>query len=119
MPDEPKKKPYFNINIEIDDTFFQLDLWPDGDAPENPTLDDVIKLIQKDGGPDRVAQDWNLLDGLAITVSNETGHRTIIGPGAGTVINSYDSACSECGGKKERHLGDLSNHKPGCKYFPL
>jgi hypothetical protein len=81
---------HFSFNIEIDDTWDLEDLWPDGNAPETPTLDDVVKLIQACGGPDRVAEDWNLLDGLSITISDETGSRTIVGPGQGRVINAHD-----------------------------
>jgi hypothetical protein len=85
-------KKHFFFNIEIDDTFEIEHLWPDGDAPENPTLDDVVALIQKCGGPDQVADDWNMLDGLSITVSDATGSRTIVGPGQGRVINTHDVA---------------------------
>jgi len=92
VTDVPKKKKTFFFNIEVDDTFELDDLWPDGDAPENPSLDDVVKLIQKDGGPDRVAEDWNLLEGLAITVSDETGSVTVVGPGVGRVINRHIQA---------------------------
>jgi hypothetical protein len=38
----------FNINIEFDATFSIEELWPDGDAPENPTIEDVKNLICKD-----------------------------------------------------------------------
>jgi hypothetical protein len=35
-------------------------LWPDGNAPVEPTVRDVELLILKDGGWPRVLIDWNL-----------------------------------------------------------
>jgi hypothetical protein len=37
-------------------------LWPDGDAPAEPTARDVELLILKDGGWPRVLIDWSLDD---------------------------------------------------------
>lgn len=43
------------------------EIWPDGDAPENPTRDDVIAVMQKSGSAYRLAQDWNLdLQGIEV-----------------------------------------------------
>lgn len=42
------------------------DIWPDGDAPENPTAQDVADLIDKCGGVRWVASDWNLLTDITI-----------------------------------------------------
>ena len=43
------------------------DIWPDGDAPENPTTADVIEAMKKEAGtlgfrsaPRHVAERWNL-----------------------------------------------------------
>lgn len=38
-------KKQFSISIESDATFFVEEIWPDGDAPENPTADDVRKAL--------------------------------------------------------------------------
>lgn len=35
------------------------DVWPDGDAPETPTADDVLNLLERDG-LSRGIDDWNL-----------------------------------------------------------
>jgi hypothetical protein len=35
-------------------------LWPDGDAPANPTAQDVERLISRCGGWQRVLRSWNL-----------------------------------------------------------
>ena len=53
------------------------DIWPDGDAPENPTLDDVLKVITGCGGRLRVLEDWDLLDDLDLDVSDDTGIRHV------------------------------------------
>ena len=42
---------------------FELDIeqvWPDGDAPENPTVEDVAAVMRKCGGRFSVLNDWNL-----------------------------------------------------------
>lgn len=50
----------FRITFTVD-TFLGVDaIWPDGDAPENPTADDVRELIDDHGGIVRVIEDWNL-----------------------------------------------------------
>lgn len=35
------------------------EVWPDGDAPENPTAEDVATAMRSSRGP--VLSDWNLL----------------------------------------------------------
>ncbi len=35
-------------------------LWPDGDGPENPTVEDVEELIEESGGISCVIRDWGL-----------------------------------------------------------
>lgn len=41
-------------------TLTEDEIWPDGDAPKNPTRDDVEKLIRESGPLDRVLRDWSL-----------------------------------------------------------
>ena len=36
------------------------EIWPDGDAPENPTAEDVMGEIRKCGSVSRCVIDWNL-----------------------------------------------------------
>ncbi|NBU69879.1 MAG: hypothetical protein EBS53_00225 [Bacteroidetes bacterium] len=52
----------FIIRYEAEATLDVKALWPDGDAPENPTEDDVRELIESCGGIHRVLDDWNLGD---------------------------------------------------------
>lgn len=49
----------FCITYTIDAVLHQDDIWPDGDAPEHPTADDVRALLER--GPVIVnLRDWNL-----------------------------------------------------------
>ena len=50
----------FQITYTVGVTLNEEELWPDDDAPKNPTTADVRKLIQKSGGIYRVLDDWNL-----------------------------------------------------------
>ncbi len=50
----------FQITYTVDATLDADALWPDGDAPENPTAADVRELIENEGGILRVIDDWNL-----------------------------------------------------------
>lgn len=36
-------------------------IWPDGDAPENPTVEDVRALFPWDGDPAALIREWNLI----------------------------------------------------------
>jgi hypothetical protein len=66
----PKKHPGFcfdinaSVHLEVDE------IWPDGDAPENPTAEDVEVVIQQAGGLRRVLRDWDLEDHIILTVSD-------------------------------------------------
>jgi hypothetical protein len=52
----------FTITFSVDVTLTVDELWPDGDAPENPTVDAVRELIEDSGGIFKVIDDWNLSD---------------------------------------------------------
>ena len=58
----------FSIRYEIDITLRVDQIWPDGDAPENPTIADVHDIIEQCGGIERVICDWNLGDGAEVIV---------------------------------------------------
>ncbi len=45
------------------------ELWPDGDAPENPTEEDVLELIEDCGGPEAILRDWSMDEMLALDVT--------------------------------------------------
>lgn len=48
------------FTIEVGDEAFLTieEIWPDGDAPENPTVDDVIARIKRSGSRHHFATDW-------------------------------------------------------------
>jgi len=50
----------FTITYQVESTLKAEELWPDGGAPDNPTVQDVIALIKSSGGIYRVLDDWNL-----------------------------------------------------------
>lgn len=47
------------------------ELWPDGDAPENPTTADVLALVKKCGGAKQILDDWDLLYDIDLYVDGE------------------------------------------------
>lgn len=56
--------PTFNLTEE--------EIWPDGDAPENPTDADVIEAMKDYGHVSTVIRDWALDDFLTIHVGVES-----------------------------------------------
>lgn len=53
-------------------TLTEEEIWPDGEGPENPTDEDVIKEMQAYGSVYRVISDWALDDGLTICVGTKS-----------------------------------------------
>lgn len=51
----------FNISYDIDLCLSVEEIWPDGDAPENPTVQDVEHVLEECGGVERVIRDWDLI----------------------------------------------------------
>ena len=60
----------FNFTIDSIQWLAVADIWPDGDAPENPTVDDVLAVIAASGGMRQVLHDWNLDDDIELTVDD-------------------------------------------------
>lgn len=56
------------------------EIWPDGDAPETPTVDDVIAAMRKDADHQSqfrwLADRWNL-DIEDVEVTGAGGHRSL------------------------------------------
>lgn len=52
----------FNIEISGSCSMKVSSIWPDGDAPENPTAEDVIKAMENFGNPYDVLAEWSLDD---------------------------------------------------------
>lgn len=64
--------------ISLGDVSLTVDsIWPDGDAPDNPTAKDVAELMREYGGAYGVVRDWDFLcDG--IEVMDNTGNRETV-----------------------------------------
>ncbi len=58
----------FTITFETETVLSVSDLWPDGFHPTNPTVNDVVGLVDAEGGPNRVLHDWGL-GPLRVTVT--------------------------------------------------
>lgn len=61
----PKTSPDFIISFPEIGLSIE-DIWPDGDAPDDPNINDVIDVMKKSFSPSDVAQDWNLIDSLYV-----------------------------------------------------
>lgn len=59
----------FTISINGEVELTPEEIWPDGDAPENPTVEDVLEQMQKSGTKENFMSSWNLGDDIDITVS--------------------------------------------------
>ena len=59
----------FNLNVEGGVYLSIEDIWPDGDAPKNPTREEVAKRLRESGSLRQIILEWNLpvsidVDGL-------------------------------------------------------
>jgi hypothetical protein len=52
------------------------DVWPDGDAPENPTAADVAEVMRSTGSIGRIVSEWNLW--AEIEVTDNAGRTEIV-----------------------------------------
>ena len=55
----------FIITYEVNHAYSIEDIWPDGDAPENPTVADVKKVLDECGSVEQVVLDWEMIDPCA------------------------------------------------------
>jgi len=59
-----------NFTVHLEGPSFELELdeiWPDGDAPEDPTAEDVVEVMRDYGSS--LIRDWSLDDGLEIYIN--------------------------------------------------
>lgn len=60
----------FNISIEGGDFALSVDdVWPDGDAPADPTPLDVARAMARSGTVSSVLCEWGFLDDITIDVT--------------------------------------------------
>jgi len=52
----------FRLTYTMTTDLTEAQIWPDGDAPPNPTAADVEAVIEKDGGWPKVLGNWYLDD---------------------------------------------------------
>ena len=59
------------ILVELGGDFDCDEIWPDGDWPDNPTVDNVIAMLKKEytGGAERLVSEWNLTASYRLTVN--------------------------------------------------
>lgn len=50
----------WTISFLVSDTLTTEEIWPEGDAPVDPTVQDVYDVLRLSGDPICVARDWNL-----------------------------------------------------------
>ena len=58
----------FSGSVDLDVTC----IWPDGDAPKNPTVHDVALVMENAGHKADVLASWMLEDDLKVTVSGSS-----------------------------------------------
>lgn len=65
-----------SIDLESGVEYDSSQIWPDGDAPKNPTAQDVADLLHLEGR--QALTDWDLLADvrLSICVTTTSGRRT-------------------------------------------
>lgn len=67
----------FDFSISCDVSLTVDEIWPDGDAPEDPTVDDVLEVIDKCGGGLRVIRDWDLMTNHDFEVSDDKDSKPV------------------------------------------
>jgi hypothetical protein len=69
--------PRFEFEVEGRIFLHRDAIWPDNDAPENPTVEDVAAVIKKAGGAQKILKDWDLEPELFLTVSDDKDSKII------------------------------------------
>jgi hypothetical protein len=69
---EAKNKTFYfhferSVELRVDD------IWPDGDAPDNPTVLDVVNVVNDCGGARDVFRDWDLDSEIEHVISDGSG----------------------------------------------
>lgn len=68
-----RKHPGFSIGLSCDVVLSIADLWPDGNAPANPTVSDVAALVMKEGGLRHIIRAWDLDRETEMTITGPEG----------------------------------------------
>lgn len=62
----------FSVGVENDFGMTVDEIWPDGDAPENPTTEDVLERMATYGSLFRLIREWSLDADLDVTVNGRS-----------------------------------------------
>lgn len=60
----------FQVSITNDFDLSVEEVWPDGDAPENPTAEDVMEQMKREGSVHRLLGNWDMLYGVQVDVTD-------------------------------------------------
>lgn len=60
--DPPKPERVFSFDLDSNFSLSVSEIWPDGDAPENPEVEDVVKVVRADarGSLRSLVERWDL-----------------------------------------------------------
>lgn len=61
----------FYFGLDLSSSLTVAEIWPDGDAPENPTAEDVIARVQMYGSVDTFLHEWNMTYGARLTIDGQ------------------------------------------------
>lgn len=61
----------FTISFEFSEVFEKNEIWPDGDAPKNPNIKDVLEKIKKEGSFSQFINNWNLNAAIDVSIGAE------------------------------------------------
>lgn len=64
---------YFSFEVRGSVSIGVDDIWPDGDAPENPTAEDVQREIAKSGDLCTAMLDWSIDDDFQLVAFGPFG----------------------------------------------
>lgn len=60
---------YFRFRVECDIELSPREVWPDGDGPDDPTVEDVIRAVKDSTSEYWFVRDWNMP--IEVTVDGE------------------------------------------------
>jgi hypothetical protein len=67
---------HFTVSVSLDAQLTVKEVWPDGDAPEHPTAEDVAAAMRDYGTKGRTLSDWGL-DDVDVEVWDKVGRATV------------------------------------------
>jgi hypothetical protein len=53
------------------------EIWPDGDAPEKPTAEDVADVMRRDKPYGRLINEWNLVPSIEVFGNHDASRATV------------------------------------------